>query len=112
MAAVTSQSVTSLALTTPVPITAASSDTIAEGQFGPNGCHVRVITTGTVTNVSVSDPGVTPGLGNAGTVVPLATPATGSRMLLIPRGAINPTTLVATINFSSITGVTYELYRV
>jgi hypothetical protein len=111
MAAVTSQSLSSAALTTPAVITAASSDTIAEGQFGANGCIVRVISTGTLTNVSISDPGVTP-QGNPGTVPSLATPATGNRMLFIPRSAINPTTGNATINFSSITGITYELYRV
>jgi hypothetical protein len=112
MAAVSSQSLSSAALTTPTPITPTASDTIAEGQFGSVGCILRVITTGTLTNISVSDPGVTT-LGNAGTVVALATPASGTRMLFIPRAAINPTTGVATVAFSgALTGITYELYRV
>lgn len=96
--------------TTPTPITATSSDTIAEPSFGPNGVAMRIITSGTATNVSVLDPGVT-GQGNPGTVTPLAAPATGVRMLLIPRSSINGNTNQATVTFSSITGVTYELYR-
>lgn len=112
MALVTSVSVPSGALTTPVPITPNASDTIAETSFGPNGCLLRVITTGTLTNVSVTDPGSTP-LGNAGTSASLASPATGSRMLLIPRSAIAAATQLATVTFSgALTGVTYELYRI
>ena len=112
MALVTSQSIPSGALTTPVPITAASSDTIDETNFGPNGCVARVITAGTITNVTVLDPGVTPS-ANPGTPPALAMPATGARMLPIPRSAINPATRLATITFSSLTGpVTYELYRI
>lgn len=112
MAALTSQSLSSAALTTPSAFTPSASDTIAEAQFGANGCLLRVITTGTLTNVSIADPGVT-ALGNAGTSASLATPATGVRMLQIPRSAINPTTGLATVTFSgALTGVTAELYRV
>lgn len=95
---------------TPTAITASSSDTIAEPSFGPNGVVMRIITTGTATNVSVLDPNPTD-LGNPGTVTPFAAPATGARLLFIPRLAINGGTNVATVTFSSITGVTYELYR-
>lgn len=112
MAAVTTQSLTASALTTPTPITPTASDTILDAQFGPNGVIVRVITTGTSTNVGVTDPGLT-ALGNAGTSVSLAAPSTGARMFLLPRAAINPATGVATLTFSgALTGVTYELYRV
>lgn len=111
MALVTSTSIPSGALTTPVPITPSASDTIAETSFGPNGCLMRVITTGTATNVSVLDPGFSP-MGNAGTAASLAAPATGSRMLPIPRSAISAATGLATVTFSgALTGVTYELYR-
>jgi hypothetical protein len=97
--------------TTPSPITPTASDTIAEGQFGANGCVMRVITTGTATNVSVLDPGLTAS-SNPGTVTPVAAPATGVRMIPIPRAAINPASGVATVTFSgALTGVTYELYR-
>ena len=81
------------------------------GSFGPTGVVMRVITTGTATNVAVLDPGVTPGLGNPGTVTPVACPATGVRKILIPRSAINSSG-VATVTFSgALTGVTYELDR-
>lgn len=112
MAAVTTQSLSAAALTTPSAITPSASDTIAEAQFGSTGVVVRVITTGTLTNVGITDPNLT-ALGNAGTSVSLATPATGTRMLFVPRTAINPATGVATLTFSgALTGVTYELYRV
>jgi hypothetical protein len=110
MAAVNSQSIV-MAGTTPAAITPTASDTIAESQFGALGCIMRVITTGTTTNVAVLDPGTT-AQSNPGTVTPLAAPATGARMMLIPRTAINPATGVATVTFSgALTGVTYELYR-
>lgn len=110
MALQASQPISAGAFTTPTPITAALTDTIAGSSFGQQGVAVRIITSGTTTNVSVSDPGLTSS-GNPGTVTPLAMPATGARMLLIPRSAINPSTGLATLTFSSITGVTYELYR-
>lgn len=97
--------------TTPTAITPTASDTIAESSFGPRGVFIRVITTGTATNVAVLDPGLTPS-SNPGTVTPLAAPATGVRMMLIPRSAIAQSTGLATVTFSgALTGVTYELYR-
>ena len=112
MAAVTSQSVVNGALTTPTPITPSASDTIARSQFGPNGVIIRVITTGTATNLTVSDPTKTD-LSNSGTPPTLACPATGARKTLIPVAAIDPASDNATINFSgALTGVTYELDRV
>lgn len=111
MTAVSSVGLVSGALATPVPITPAASDTIAEAQFGANGCLVRVITTGTATNVSITDANLTI-LGNLGTSASLTCPATGARMLPIPRSAIASATQVATVTFSgALTGVTYELYR-
>lgn len=95
--------------TTPSAITPTASDTIAAGSFGPNGVFLRVITTGTATNVSILDPGFT-GISNPGTVTAVAAPATGVRMILVPRGAINSSG-VATVTFSgALTGVTYEIY--
>jgi hypothetical protein len=106
------QGVSNGALTTPTALTPAASDTFLRSQFGPNGIMIRVITTGTVTNVTVSDPTST-GLGNAGTPPSLACPATGSRVTLIPLAAISTATDQATVNFSgALTGVTYEAYRV
>lgn len=110
MAALTSQSATTTG-TTPTPITPTASDAIPAGQFGPNGVELRVITTGTASNITVVDPGRTPS-GNPGTATALAAPATGVRRLLIPRSAIDPATGVATVTSSSQTGLTYELFRV
>jgi hypothetical protein len=112
MAAVTTQSLSSAALTTPTPITPSASDTINESQLGVTGAILRVITTGTATNVSIVDANLSR-LGNVGTSASLAAPATGSRMLLIPRAALNDATGNVTVTFSgALTGVTYELYRV
>jgi len=97
--------------TTSVPFTATTSDTVSSSDVVPGGgAVIRVITTGTVTNVSVLDPNVT-SQGNAGTVVAVATPATGSKYILIPVSAVNASTGVATIQFSTTTGVTYDLLK-
>lgn len=109
MTAQSSQAVTQAGIT-PAQLTPQTTDTINEAQFGPFGLMARIVTTGTATNVTVSDPTLT-GLNNVGTPAVLAAPATGVRALFIPRAAINPATGVATLNFSSVTGVTYELYR-
>lgn len=110
MAAVSSQSVTTTG-TTPAPITPAASDTVAAGQMGPRGCWMRVITTGTATDVAVQDPTLTD-LSNPGTVTAVSCPATGARMILVPRAAIDSATGSAVVTFSGTrTGVTYELYR-
>jgi len=95
--------------TTPSAITPTASDTIPAASFGPNGVFLRVITTGTTTNVATLDPGFTPS-SNPGTVTAVAAPSTGVRMILIPKTAIDSTG-VATVTFSgALTGVTYELY--
>lgn len=106
----TAQVVVAGAFTTPAPITPQTSETFTESCFGPQGLRLRIITTGTLSNVAVVDPGVTPS-SNPGTFTPLATPATGTRELLVPRSAINPASGVATVTFSSITGLQYEAYR-
>src|SRR3954464_13517063 len=95
--------------TTPAAITPTASDTIPVSTFGPTGVFLRVITTGTATNVATLDPGFSPS-SNPGTVTPVAAPATGIRMILVPRTAIDSTG-VATVTFSgALTGVTYETY--
>lgn len=95
--------------TTPAAITPTASDTFPVGNFGPAGMFLRVITTGTATNVAILDPGFT-GISNPGTVTAVAAPSTGVRMILVPRGAVNSSG-VATVTFSgALTGVTYEIY--
>ena len=97
--------------TTPSAITPSASDTIAASSFGVNGVFLRVITTGTATNVAILDPGNT-AQGNPGTVTPVAAPATGVRMILVPNTAVSSSTGLATVTFSgALTGVTYELYK-
>lgn len=110
MAALSSQSPTGVAAT-PNVINPTGSDTIAAGQFGPAGVLLRIITTGTPSNITVLDPGKT-GLGNPGTVTAIAAPATGVRKVLIPPSAVDPVTGFATVNSSSQTGLTYELDRI
>lgn len=110
MALQTPQSLTTVAAA-PVPLTPSASETIPASTFGPNGVYIRVITTGTTTNVTVLDPGTTPS-SNPGNPTAQAMPATGVRQFLIPRGAINSSG-VATVTFSgALTGVTYELTTV
>jgi len=101
-----------LAGTTPAPYTPTASDTISAGDIFPGGgCVIRVVTTGTATNVSVNDPNTT-SQGNPGTVTAVACPATGVRYILIPVTAVNPTTQVATVLFSgALTGVTYDIVK-
>jgi hypothetical protein len=99
-------------MTTPTPLTPAAADTIDQSNFGPNGVLLLVLTTGTTTDLTVNEPGVTP-LSYAGTVPTLTGTATGHRALFLPRSAINPATGVATYNFSGArTGVTYYAFRV
>lgn len=104
----TASSVVAGALLTPVPITPATTETFGQGCFGSQGMKIRIITSGTATNVTVSDPGYTPS-SNPGNPSALACPATGARSTLVPLAAINQNTGVATLTFSSVTGVTYEI---
>lgn len=106
----TAQSVVAGALTTPVPITPQTTETFAESCFGQQGLRLRIISTGTAPTVTVADPGYTPS-SNPGTASGLSQPATGNRELLVPRSAINPATGVATVTFSTVTGVTYEAWK-
>lgn len=101
------------AFTTPTALTPAATDTFAEASFGPSGILLVVITTGTATNVTVLDPGATPGLGYAGTVPSLSGTATGHRAVVVPKAAISPATGLATVGFSgALTGVTYYAFRI
>jgi hypothetical protein len=112
MAALTSQSL-GLAGTTPSAVAVSASDTIAAGQFGPNGVILRVINAGgSPDTVTITDPGFTP-MSSAPTNPSVSVPATtGVRMIQVPPTAINQTTQVATISHSFTTTVTVEVYRV
>jgi len=97
--------------TTPAPYTPTASDTISANDIIPGGgCVLRVVTTGTATNVAVLDPNVT-AQGNPGTVTAVACPSTGVRYIYVPPGAVNSAG-VATVTFSgALTGVTYDLIK-
>ncbi len=110
MALYTIQGVTAAGVN-PTPITPTASDTIGASDIATRGVVLRVATTGTSTNVAVQDPGLSP-LGNAGTVTPVACPATGVRYIFVGPGAVNPSTGLATVTFSgALTGVTVEATR-
>lgn len=99
--------------TTPVPLTPQTTDTFAESQFGPNGLLLTVTTTGTLTNVTVTDPATNlTALGNVGAPVAQVMPATGVRDIVMRRQAINGVTGLATVTFSSVTGVTYTAKQI
>jgi len=96
--------------TTPAPYTATASDTISGNDITPTGgCVLRVVTTGTATNVTVLDPNLTV-QGSVAAPAAVACPATGVRYILVPVSAVNSAG-VATVTFSSITGVTYDLIK-
>lgn len=110
MALQASQSLTTTAAAV-TALTPSASETIASSSFGQQGVMIRVITAGTATTVTVTDPGATP-ISNAGTPTGQVMPSTGARQFLIPVGAINPANGQATVTFSgALTGVTYELTR-
>lgn len=99
---------------TPTAITPSASDTISGNDIAPGGgVLLRVITTGTATNVSILDPNLT-ALGNTVATPPVvACPATGVRLIFVPPAAVNNAASppVATVTYSSIVGVTVEAYR-
>lgn len=108
MALQVSQTPTNVAAA-PVPITPSASETIAQSSTGTQGVLIRVITTGTATTVTVLDPNTT-AQGSPGNPAGQVMPATGVRRWLIPAAAF--TGGVATVTFTSVTGVTYELERI
>lgn len=90
----------------------AASDTIAEAQFGTTGAILRVINGGASSDtVTIADPGTTP-LGNSASAGTVAVANGTTKMILIPRAAIDPATGYATVTHSYTTTVTYELYRI
>jgi hypothetical protein len=112
MTAQNSQSSSNGALTATVALTPAAADTFLRSQFGPNGLLIRLITTGTATTLTVTDP-TTTALGNVATLASLTASATGTAYTTIPLAAINQATDMATLNFSGArTGVTYEAVRI
>lgn len=92
------------------PAAVASSDTIAAADIGSRGALLRVICGATPANVTVADPGKTPA-GNAGNPTAVAVSASSFSNIYIPPSAVDPTSQVATVNYSATASVTCELYR-
>lgn len=111
MAALTSAALT-IAGAAPSAVAVAASDTVAEAQFGPNGIAARVINGGASSDtVTITDPTVT-AMGSAATNPTVAVANGTTKMIYIPRSAINPATGLATIAHSYTTSVTIEIYKV
>ncbi len=98
--------------TTVTGTTPSATDTIALSVLGEAGCNLRVQTTGTLTNLTISDAGSTPAgnaLSPATTAVTLS--ATQIKTIYIsPKRADLATGLVTITASGALTGVTYELY--
>lgn len=91
------------------PANASASDTIAQAVLGASGVNLRIATSGTTSNVSISDASLTPGGSNAATITPIAMSATQVRVVFISPAQCAPGGNV-TITSTSQTGLTYEVY--
>lgn len=96
---------TAVTATTPT-----ASDTISSALLGTDGLVLRVQTTGTSTNLTISDAGSTPA-GNTTTASAITMSATQIKMIYISPKRVDLSTGLVTITASgALTGVTYELY--
>lgn len=105
-----------LSLTVPVtagatvtPTTPTASDTIALAVLGDAGCILRVQTAGTLSNLTISDAGLTPA-GNTTAATAVAMSATQVKAIFISPKRADTATGLVTITSSSQTAMTYELY--
>jgi hypothetical protein len=89
--------------------TPTASDTISVALLGDQGGNLRVQTTGTLSNLTISDSGSTPA-GNATTATAVAMSATQIRNVFISPKRADPNTGLITITSSSQAGMSYELY--
>ena len=88
---------------------ATASDTITQAQLGTQGVNIRIATSGTTSNVTISDSGTTPA-SNPAQVSAIAMGATQVRIAYISPAQVNLSTGLVTITSSSQTGLTYEVY--
>lgn len=110
MAALTATSITQAGVLA-APAAVASSETIAEAQFGAAGVVLRVINGNASSDtVTITDPNTTV-MGSAATNPTVAVANGTTKSIFIPRSAINPATGVATVAHSVTATVTYELYK-
>jgi hypothetical protein len=110
MAALTTTSLAPMTAATPAPVAVSASDTITEAQCGANGVLARVINGGgSPDTVTITDPNTTV-LSSAATNPTYSVPAGASRMIPVPRSALNASGVI-TIAHSFTTSVTIEAYR-
>jgi hypothetical protein len=96
-------------------VAVSSSDTISGGDIGDRGVILDVNNaSGGSINVTILDPGTTPA-GNPATGTPagrvIAVPAGQQRDIFISPKNVDPSTGVATANYSATTSVTAEVTR-
>ena len=89
------------------PNNASASDTLTQAQVGATGINLRIQTTGTGSNVTISDGGATP-VSNPGTPSAIVMAATQVRYAYISPAQVNLGTGLVTITSTSQTGLTYE----
>lgn len=96
---------------TPTSYTPTTSDTISGDDIIPNlGVALRVVTTGTAATLTVVDPFKTAG-GSVAASQTVSLPGTGTRYVFIPSSVVDPTTNLATVTLSVITGISCELVQ-
>lgn len=111
MALLTATSVTSTATTVPPLSPATTSETVSSSDIGTYGALLNVINaSGGSMTVTLSDPGTT-AIGNPGTTTAQSIANSADRWFRLSPGHVNPSTGVATVGFSTTTGVTYKLIR-
>ncbi|MGC5019013.1 hypothetical protein [Micromonospora sp. DT47] len=87
-----------------------TSDTISANDIGARGAYLVVINgAGAPITVTVSDSSLTP-VGNPATTTASSVTNATSKTFYISPAAVNLTTNVVTVAFSSATSVTYQLF--
>jgi hypothetical protein len=88
---------------------ASASDTLTQTQLGTQGVILRASTSGTASNVTVSDGGATPA-SNPASLTAVALGATATAAIYISPSQVNLGTGLVTITSSSQTGLKYEVF--
>lgn len=96
---------------TPTSYTPATSDTISGNDVIPGGgACLRCVTTGTAATLTIVDPNKTI-MSSSATNPTVSLPSSGTRVVLIPVAAVDPSTNLATYTLSTTTGISCELYK-
>jgi hypothetical protein len=98
--------------TSPSAVSVSTSDTIASTQFGASGVHVRVINAGATTDtVTIVDPNLTI-IGSTASNPTVTVVGTSTKVIYVPLGAVSASTGSATIQHSTTTSITCEVWKV